>query len=443
MAWCVARFRDSSRWLPVIGVVLASLVLRPFPAAVHAQTSAADKKIKEEKLAAERGLKDRRRKAGEALKGGSLGAAEQEAVRRYYIGDLVQPMESTATDPQQFPNARVEIAKVLAYLSSSDEARRKHDFLRDEVFKASRTIASDEKKSIPARYNALLMIAELNETESQRSGRTIKPAVPYEPARAVLLKAIADGQPQAIQLAGLLGLQRHARLQAAAGRTDDEAMAFSKKLLAMPEPPAGGTADGHQWMQRIAIEILSYSGKGDQVALLEPIVSDVNRPLVVRCAAAEAIGRLDFAGVNNVNGSALAKGLGQAALAACQQELKSLQDLVALNPSGQGDFRPIPSRSDEEGGEEDSSRKVAPEHPDVKVVRRSLLFHLQCINQGLTGLSKATLDDNAKTVVAALKADVESLLKSLEQKPDQIPATLLDELMKPAQQLQTTVNGLG
>lgn len=443
MARCVAWFREGRRWWPLMAVVLGSLVLRPFQGTVQAQTSAAEKKIREEKLAAEKALKERKKKAADALKGGALGAAEQEAVRRYYIGDLVQPMEASATDPQQFPAARVEIAKVLAFLSNSDEARRKHDFLRDEVFKVTRTIALDEKKSISGRYNALLMLGELNETELQRSGRTIKPAVPYEPARAILLKAIADGQPQAIQLAGLIGLQRHARLQAAAGKADDEAVAFSKKLLALTAPPSGGTAAGLHWMQRIAIEIVGYSGKGDQVAVLEPIVNDANRPLLLRCAAAEAIGHLDFAGVNNLNGSSLAKGLGQTALAACQQELKSLQDLIAANPNGSiGDFRPTPMRSEEEG-EGEESRRATPEHPDVKVARRSLLFHLQCINQGLTGLSKATLDDNAKTIVTALKADVDAILKSLEQKPDQVPTTFLDEVMKPAQQLEATVNSLG
>ncbi len=78
MAWCVARFRDSSRWLPVIGVVLASLVLRPFPAAVH-DVQAALRWLFDE--AAALGVVRERIAIGGDSAGGNLAAAMTLALR--------------------------------------------------------------------------------------------------------------------------------------------------------------------------------------------------------------------------------------------------------------------------------------------------------------------------------------------------------------------------
>jgi len=287
----------------------------------------------------------------------------------------------------------------------------------------------------------------------QRSGANFHPAVPYTPARALLLKLANGDQPQAIQLAALISLQRHARLLAAAGQTDDNILTTARKVLGLKEAPGNGTADGLVWMQKVAVDIVASGGKGADAALLEPILSDTTKPVMIRCAVAEALGRLDYTGVTNLNAAALGQGLGQLAVAACQQEIVNLQkraDEVGVE-GDRGSFRPEGGRSEEGGrGEEGGRRregregeeeadKQAPENPVVKQTRRLLKYQLLSVSQGLGGLLKANVDAKSKTSLTTLKTQVDAVLKTLEPAPDLLPTTLLEKLSQPAVQLEKTV----
>jgi hypothetical protein len=386
-------------------------------------------------------VKAHAKEAAEALRGSNFGQAEQDLVRRYFIKHVMAGMTLPASDPGQYPRWREQIAKALGGVGGSE----RHRFLRGEIFKAASALAEDPAYSPACRYNAILVLGDLNDTEVQRSGANFQAAVPYTPARALLLKLVNGDQPQAIQLAAMIGLQRHARLLAAAGQSDENVLTAARKVLGTKDAPANGTSDGLLWMQKIAVDIVASGGKGADAGLFEPILSDATKPVMIRCAAAEALGRLDYTGVTNLNAAALGQGLGQLAVAACQQEIQNLQkraDEVGVE-GDRSAFRTEGGRSEEgdrrrEGGE-DEADKQAPENPVVKQTRRMLKYQLLSVSQGLGGLLKANVDAKSKTSLTSLKTQVDAVLKTLEPAPDLLPTTLLEKLSQPAVQLEKTV----
>jgi hypothetical protein len=160
-----------------------------------------------------------------------------------------------------------------------------------------------EKNFHPAsRYNGMLAIGELNETE--QSGANV--AVPYASALPVLLQTLKSGPTDALRVAALRGLLRHCKEGKegiASSQTRDTEVIPTLLELAKSRPPKGRSPDGHAWMRVLAIQALAELGVAGaaNVAAVGPsgvidamvaIVGDPASPLPVRCAAVRALGSI-------------------------------------------------------------------------------------------------------------------------------------------------------
>mgnify|MGYP001041664315 CR=1 FL=1 len=155
------------------------------------------------------------------------------------------------------------------------------------------------------RVNAMLMIGRLNAQEPPtRFGSD--PPVALPEAQPHLLAALVDPQvpdaahpklPDAVKVAALVGIKRHAELGAVT--TPEQRAAATAALLGLATteaPPAGRSAAPHAWMRALAIEALGAlkdPGAGGKVAkALLGIAGQAGAPLTLRCAAAGALGKL-------------------------------------------------------------------------------------------------------------------------------------------------------
>ena len=174
-----------------------------------------------------------------------------------------------------------------------------------------------------ARYNALLAIGELNKRESLRVS---EPPVPMPQALPVLLKALDDPrQPDVVKVASLLGILRHVKAGLPEAQIPYTEVLSPVLALAESKMAAGRTAEGHLWMRARAVEVLgAMRAVGEQnvvVRTLAGIVAEEGGPLTLRCAAAQALGNLDYRSAINLDPSGLAVALGQLAADACAAEL--------------------------------------------------------------------------------------------------------------------------
>ena len=192
------------------------------------------------------------------------------------------------------------------------------------------------------RYNAMLLIGELNRVEyGTRYANGQKAMVP-EPMSEALDLLISEykspTQIDAVRVAALVGLDRHAKLDL--GRPVETRMPGGKKKIIVDEmiallnstPPATRSPAGHTWMQRRAVDILAALGMvgayPEANAALEKIVADKATPISLRCTASEALAQWP-AGNNKIDATKVSKDLGLIAVKACTDELDRIAALVA------------------------------------------------------------------------------------------------------------------
>lgn len=182
-------------------------------------------------------------------------------------------------------------------------------------------VAMDDKQTPLARYNAMLVIGDLNDVETDRLGRGDAKAMAA--ATPVLLAAMTDPDVNdAVKVASLIGLLRHAQLGITDKQVEKQVATELEKLAAEETVPESRSTEGHQWMRRRAIEVVTtiYTKQGNTPtktfsAALESIVANEENPLVFRAEAAEALGR-----VGGAQGT-IVDAVGETALAITKAEL--------------------------------------------------------------------------------------------------------------------------
>ncbi|MEX0820256.1 MAG: hypothetical protein WD070_11715 [Pirellulaceae bacterium] len=191
------------------------------------------------------------------------------------------------------------------------------------------------------RYNAMLLLGELNASERGAKGADGRPSAYPDPLPAALDAMVAEyqnpDQIDAVRVAALVGIDRHAKLDLA--RPENRRIAGAKKKVIVDEmlallnavPPEGRTAAGHTWMQRRAIDILGALGMvgvyPEANAALERIVADKKAPISLRCTASEALAQW-APNSNKIDASAVSRNLGLIAVKACKDELDRMASLV-------------------------------------------------------------------------------------------------------------------
>jgi predicted DNA-binding ArsR family transcriptional regulator len=195
-----------------------------------------------------------------------------------------------------------------------------HDYLNKLVLDYMGKIAKSDKYQPAVRINAMLTIGDLNSVDSTLPTQN----VPLADAMPVLLEMVNDDkQIVPVRIAALVGINRHVTM----GVTDPQIQ--NQVFSAMLKLVTGANAAnlGQAWMCKQALDILGLLGNvgpnNQVVKLLSAYAGDAKAPFFLRQSAAEALGKLKYAGANGLDPIALAKSLGQLMLDACDAELKA------------------------------------------------------------------------------------------------------------------------
>ena len=376
-----------------------------------------------------RQVKDLGRKKRQALTTGAS-QAQKDAIKTYYVGHVFAGMSqpSALDDAMRFPGWRKELVSDLERLRGNTELYR---YLRDDLaFRFLRRMVIDNYH--PAcRYNATLMIGMLNDQEGNRSSSTPF-ARPYKPGRDFLIQVASSKKvPDSVRIAALIGLRRHAELLAVAG-TNDAALFNTLAGITRENVALDAKADAAYWQKRLAIEGLGAMGSSSGIAVISPIVGDQNMPLSVRCAAARALGQLDYRNAKNVDATAILKGLGSIAVSACRDEIKRVQAHNADNPNAGRRNQPFFGQPNEE-----------PEaDPVVMQVRRQLKHRLNCVTKGIEGIKKVASQPDQQGTLTSISTEIDAIQKGLDDGVETMtPEDLIDKIGPPAVRLEGVVKG--
>jgi hypothetical protein len=306
------------------------------------------------------------------------------------------------------------------------------------------------------RYNAMLMLGELNSEEAVIFGEK-KPAKPLIDTLPTLLASVTNpDQIDAVRVAALIGIRRHADVPlSAAARAQ-----VIQRLLPLLEmaPPPGRTPEGHAWLQRQVIEILGALGEpgtGGAVTLqLRKMMVDAARPLSLRCAAAMALAQLP----PNGDPKQLAGEMGAVAVEACRVDLTWLKDRIEQRQKELAEpVEPVRGRGrrPEAGGLEaaigdlvgggggDDGEIVEAGDPVLnrcdELARRRLKARLICVQNALNALEPRAGAARAEvTGLASSLGDVMTVLENTGLAPE----NLQQQVLAAATKVETRVRSM-
>ncbi len=260
----------------------------------------------------------------QCMKAGKYEEGQQANLQTYYR-KLILPSWTQEENYYMLPKMRADLRNELRQGRNGPP----HSDAQ-EILIGAMTRISNENFHPAVRYNAMLALGDLNEQEPVGFNGVPTPLPEVVP---LLINALTDDkQIDAVKVAALVGLIRHARLGIA-----DQQLVTQKlvpalvKLAEEKTPPAARSADGHEWMRYMAIDLLgllrSVGNKNEVAKTLSTIVADkkdvperTGKEMLVRCAAARALGNLDYANVSGLNPASMAEGLAGLALDACGRE---------------------------------------------------------------------------------------------------------------------------
>ena len=227
------------------------------------------------------------------LRKGPVTADEWAKIEKYYR-DYALPRWTVIANRAEVSKWRVELATDVAVAKSPVRERLLLELLLPKL------VDMVKKNYHPvARVNAMLMIGRLNAEEPENLW-SAEPPVPLPQAQAHLFAALGDPQlPDAVKVAALVGIKRHAELGAVTTTEQKTAAADALLALATTEAgPAGRSPAAHAWMRALAIDALGAlkdPGAGGKVSnALLGIAGQAGAPFLLRCAAAGALGRLTY-----------------------------------------------------------------------------------------------------------------------------------------------------
>jgi hypothetical protein len=292
-----------------------------------------------------------------------------------------------------------------------------HEHLVTLTFNTMKEIAT--KNYHPAvRYNAMLIIAELNSKEAVTSGAQAALPLPYADARTFMINEFFNPkQLDSVRVAALLGILRHVDVNAYATQQYPPAVrqALVKQFLPVAvdkKVPTGRDADGHAWMRGRVVEILAALGQAgwdsNILQAMTTIMGDKEEPMSLRYAAATAVGRLNMSGSTGMQGDEVAHRLADLAIESSREQLGVLEAEIAAEkeklkaqnggvvPSEVRGPRPYEGRR---GAGETLTLKETKQEMRLTLNQRLLKDRMNKIRLGLTG-TDAQSDKNDGTLGA-------------------------------------------
>jgi len=188
----------------------------------------------------------------------------------------------------------------------------------DPAFFADKLQGSQAQFPPVVKYNAMLVIALLDQKAAKDVGDTSPPVPMPEALDFMLARLKAAETPDYLRVGALIGIRRHCLYGAGISSAKrDEIIETLLGVARQSNPPAGRDGGGHGWMRREAIAglgLLGYvGGRGEVLITLAEIIRDGNSSVSVRCAAADSLGKLQYNG-RGLKPAPLAEGLGMLAL---------------------------------------------------------------------------------------------------------------------------------
>lgn len=205
-----------------------------------------------------------------------------------------------AKDSKELPEARRSLFKLREPLKTPSLTPEMHDRINALALVNLPLIIADKDYSLAARYNAMLLLGQLDRIEAD--GVKQQAAEPLAAAEPILLAAWQSAQlPEVLRVGAFVGLARHAELQMPVSNANRATIAAEAlKILTATEPPVGFSINSLHWLRKLSMQIvmgLSLKGsevnRGDYVAALEKILVNDKLPLFLRRDAALTLGHYD------------------------------------------------------------------------------------------------------------------------------------------------------
>jgi hypothetical protein len=262
--------------------------------------------------------------------GAPIPLRQQETFADYFNFYILPPFAMPQKQdvlPQERSKIRTYFATAKIGVPYDELSKLVMNYMREVILKNPRI------KSQVARYNAVLVIGDLNAFEGNSTGG--KYAKPLPEALPVLVDLLKDEkQPAYIHVAAIVGIQRHAAMnsvypieQAAKGAIAQ----LMLKLLQQSDPPATSSASGHAYLRATAAEILAQiNDPGINDALLAAIqqaLDEPDAPRSMKMALCGSIGMVEIPKPTKVDLAQLAGSVGRASIVACEQELERSREL--------------------------------------------------------------------------------------------------------------------
>lgn len=209
--------------------------------------------------------------------------------------------------------------KTTFYKLATNQAARDH--LNLLTARAMYAIAAGNYHPL-ARYNAALMLAELNQDEASEA--------PYQVAlNGLVVLAQNPKLPDSVRVAALIGLVRHARSEPGIADAKKEGVTnLFKTFVSDNKPPATRSREGHDWMRRRALEglVAIYTKEeppkdGSFLSALGNLLAETDSTMELRAEAAEALLHVKIVAPAKFDSAKMAANISQVAVDAYHREL--------------------------------------------------------------------------------------------------------------------------
>lgn len=228
---------------------------------------------------------------------------------------------------------RIRNYEILKELRSIAQARspEAHEAMVQMILQRCRQWIDDGSLPMALRYNAVLLLGDLNRTEPPPTG--LGKAEPLPDALPLLLAIYRDAsRPDALRVGALVGIARHAEEGIAERQRADEVRTLMLATLQDKTGPADRSPEAHEYLRRRAIDVLGALRQpgtvGEVPAALVGVLDDAQEPLRTRLAAARALGRLDYGAASTLNFSKIAHSLANLALVVAEASPLPPRDML-------------------------------------------------------------------------------------------------------------------
>ncbi|HEY2892741.1 MAG TPA: hypothetical protein VGJ16_00960 [Pirellulales bacterium] len=329
------------------------------------------------------------------LRSGTIPPDQAKPFEEYFTKSFLPQFATSAPSPtDKLYRLRAQL-RAFQVMGRSGKA---HDEVNRLTLAKMKEIAVKSPDSA-ARINAMYVIAELNENDEPNK---IKPLA----ENFGLLWSVAQKGRDELKVPALIGVERFADKNSIPANKKDAVSKFMLELVNQSTPPGTRTPSGHDWMRRLAGQILVKLGApGSTDAVLkafQAIAADPKARPMVRCEMLQLTGQLKYPPASKADLKAIASSIGYNAIDICNQEI--------------------------------DQAKAGNRNPSIRLI----MYSLYCAREGLSGLQTSAADTPHKKAVADAFNKVKSIHAELDD-PDLNEDRLAADLGQKLKDLQAVL----